>query len=53
MYMKDWVLKLDSFLILNDKKILENAGRVSHLEMEEIVREQLKNYNKNKSKCLK
>jgi len=45
MYMKDWVLKLDSFLILNDKKILENAGRVSHLEMEEIVREQLKKYN--------
>ncbi len=53
MYMKDWVLKLDSFLILNDKKILENAGRVSHLEMEEIVRKQLKNYNEKNQKCLK
>jgi hypothetical protein len=53
MYMKDWVLKLDSFLILNDKKILENAGKVSHVEMEEIIREQLKNYNAKNQKCLK
>lgn len=51
MYMKDWVLKLDSFLVLNDKKILENSGSVSHLEMEKIVRKQLKNYNKRKPKC--
>lgn len=52
MYMKDWAQKLDSFLILNDKKILENAGNVSHLEMERTVRTQLKNYNENKIKCL-
>ncbi|MEI7621602.1 MAG: RhuM family protein [Candidatus Moraniibacteriota bacterium] len=50
MYMKDWVLKLDSFLILNDKKILENAGSVSHLEMENIVRNQLEKYNTKKLK---
>ncbi len=45
MYMKDWVEKLDSFLILNDKKILENSGNVSHLEMEKTVRKKLREYN--------
>lgn len=45
MYMKDWIFKLDSFLVLNDKKILENSGSVSHLEMEKVVRKQLKRYN--------
>ena len=48
MYMKDWVLKLDSFLVLNDKKILDNAGKVSHREMEKTVREQLEAYNRKK-----
>ena len=48
MYMKDWVEKLDSFLILNDKKILDNAGSVSHLEMEKMVREKLREYNQKK-----
>ena len=45
MYMKDWVEKLDSFLVLNDKEILQNAGNISHLEMEKKVRKQLKKYN--------
>ena len=46
MYMKDWVKKLDDFLILNDKEILTNSGRVSHDEMEERVRAELAKYNK-------
>lgn len=45
MYMKDWIAKLDSFLVLNDKKILDNAGSISHLEMEKTVREKLREYN--------
>ncbi|MFH1402326.1 MAG: RhuM family protein [Patescibacteria group bacterium] len=45
MYMKNWVEKLDGFLILNDKEILKNFGVVSHLEMEKTVRKQLKKYN--------
>lgn len=45
MYMKDWIHKLDSFLILNDKKILHSFGNVSHLEMERTVRKELENYN--------
>jgi len=46
--MKDWISKLDGFLILNDKKILQNAGSISHLEMEKKVRKQLKKYNEQK-----
>jgi len=46
MSMKDWVKKLDGFLILNDKDILDNAGEVSHQEMEEKVREELSKYNR-------
>ncbi|MBN1982403.1 MAG: virulence RhuM family protein, partial [Chitinivibrionales bacterium] len=30
MYMKDWIVKLDGFLKLNDRDILSHAGRVSH-----------------------
>jgi len=29
MYMKDWIKKLDGFLELNDRNILEHAGKVS------------------------
>ena len=48
--MKDWIHKLDDFLILNEKKILQNAGDVSHLEMEKKVREELKKYNQKRLK---
>lgn len=30
MYMKDWIDKLDAFLNLNDRKILDGAGKISH-----------------------
>lgn len=30
MYMKDWTAKLDAFLNLNDRDILQNAGSISH-----------------------
>lgn len=30
MYMKDWIEKLNGFLTLNDRKILNNAGSISH-----------------------
>jgi len=34
MYMKNWIQKLDDFLILNDKEILDNAGDVSRKDKE-------------------
>ncbi len=48
MYMKNWIQKLDGFLILNDKQILQTAGNVSHLEMENKVRNELEKYNQKK-----
>ncbi len=30
MYMKDWIEKLHGFLELNDRNILENAGKITH-----------------------
>ena len=32
MYMKDWIDKLDDFIKMSGSEILENAGKVSHLE---------------------
>jgi len=30
MYMKDWINKLNGFLTLNDREILEHSGKISH-----------------------
>lgn len=30
MYMKDWIKKLDGFLTINDRDILNHAGKISH-----------------------
>lgn len=46
MYMRDWIRKLDDFLILNDKEILSGAGDVSHGEMEQRVRGELERFNR-------
>jgi hypothetical protein len=48
MYMKDWIRKLDGFLILNDKEILEHSGTVSHDDMEKKVRRELERFNRGK-----
>ncbi|WP_335966848.1 virulence RhuM family protein [Galbibacter sp. PAP.153] len=37
MYMKDWIEKLNGFLTLNDREILNNAGSISH-ELEKQMR---------------
>ena len=40
MYMKDWIKKLHGFLTINDRKILNHAGSVSHEEaMEKAEKE--------------
>ncbi len=46
MYMKDWIQKLDSFLILNDKEILGSSGDVSRKDMEHKVRIELGRFNR-------
>lgn len=45
MYMRDWINELNNFLAFNRKKILANAGSVSHENMEEKVRTELAKYN--------
>lgn len=30
MYMRDWIIKLDGFLTINDRDILNHAGKISH-----------------------
>ncbi len=45
MCMKDWIQKLDDFLVLNDKEILGDAGNVSHKDMEQKVRGELERFN--------
>jgi len=45
MSMKDWIKKLDAFLVFNEKKVLNDAGDVSHENMEEKVRLELAKYN--------
>jgi hypothetical protein len=44
MYMQDWKNKLDEFIRFNDKKVLTNAGTVSHSQMEQIVGEEYSLY---------
>lgn len=46
MYMKDWQQKLDDFLRLNDKEILQGAGKVSQKAMKGIVSKELEAFNK-------
>ena len=47
MHMKDWIAKLHGFLKLNDREILENAGKISHeLAKEQAEREYDKYYKK-------
>lgn len=45
MYMKDWIQKLDAFLVLNDKEILDGSGNVSRKDMEQRVRSELQRFN--------
>jgi hypothetical protein len=46
MYMKGWIEKLDAFLSINDREILENAGKISHEVAKQIVDEEYEKFNK-------
>ena len=37
MHMKDWIKKLDGFLTLNDRNILDHAGQISHQVAKELA----------------
>ena len=46
MYMTNWLEKLNGFLTLNDRDILENAGRISHEMAKELAETQYDKFNK-------
>lgn len=46
MYMKDWIEKLHSFLILNDREVLHHAGSVGNKEAEEFALTEFEKYQK-------
>lgn len=46
MYMDDWIKKLNGFLNLNNRKILEDAGKISHELAKEIAENEYKKYYK-------
>lgn len=48
MYMKDWISKLNDFMTLNDKEILENAGRISAKMAKELAESEYEKYRKNR-----
>ena len=50
MYMKDWLEKLNGFLKLNDRNILEHAGKISHQIAIEKAENEFENFNKIKRK---
>ncbi len=45
MHMKDWINKLNGFLSLNDRDILENAGRISHEIAKQLAETEYENFN--------
>jgi hypothetical protein len=44
--MKDWVAKLDAFLKLNEKQILNNAGLITHEIAEVLALNEYEKYHK-------
>ncbi|MHB8903766.1 MAG: RhuM family protein [Patescibacteria group bacterium] len=50
MYMQDWINELHRFLDFNKVRILDNAGSVSHQDMEDKVRLELAKYNQKRLK---
>jgi hypothetical protein len=46
MHMNDWIEKLNGFLSLNDRKILEHAGTISHETAKELAESEYQKFNR-------
>ena len=53
MYMNDWITKLDGFLTINDREILDHAGKISHDLAKEIADSEYTKFNKSRLEELK
>jgi len=49
MTMNDWIEKLHGFLTINERNILQDAGKISHELMVEIAEKKFKEYKKNEA----
>lgn len=52
MYMNNWIEKLNGFLTLNDREILNNAGNVSHELGKENAEREYKKFKETKQKAI-
>jgi hypothetical protein len=50
MTMKDWIQKLHGFLTINDRNILQDAGKISHELMKETAEKKFEEYKKIEAK---
>ena len=50
MTMNDWIKKLHGFLTINDRNILQDAGRISHELMKETAEKKFDEYKKREAK---
>ena len=48
MHMGDWLTKLDGFLSLNDRDILEHAGKISHQIAKELAETEYDRFHTNR-----
>lgn len=46
MYMTDWIKKLDAFLTLNERDILDHAGKISHKMAKELAETEYDKFNR-------
>jgi hypothetical protein len=46
MHMKNWIEKLNGFLSLNDREILEHAGKISHEMAKELAESEYEKFNR-------
>ena len=45
MHMADWIKKLDAFMTLNEREILNHAGRISHEMAREMSEAEYEKFN--------
>jgi hypothetical protein len=50
MKMNDWIQKLDDFLRISEKELLQNAGKVSHKSAVEKAKAEYEKYRKAEDK---
>ena len=52
MYMKDWIAKLNAFLVLNERDILDHSGKTSHEAAEAFAFSEYEKYKAQEIKKL-